>query len=204
MAVVQFSIDDAFKKAWETFRATFGMLVLCTLIYVGVPTLVNMIAGKLFGNFFWLFLVYLAQLFLQAWLSVGFVRICLLALDGKPFSVDMMFSGLDKVLPFLLAWYLYLLGFAIGFLLLVVPGLIFGTIYGFFPFLMVEKNLKPIDAFNESARLTKGSRLQLFGFYLLILCFNALGALALLIGLLFTVPISMLAMAFVYRRFKST
>ena len=43
-----------------------------------------------------------------------------------------------------------------GFMLLVVPGVIFGLMFMFTPFIVVERELGPIDAMEESNRLTRG------------------------------------------------
>ncbi len=57
-----------------------------------------------------------------------------------------------------------------------------------------------MEAFRESARMTDGQKGQLFLFGLVIALFNLAGALCLLVGLLFTIPASMMAMAYVYRK----
>jgi len=46
----------------------------------------------------------------------------------------------------------------------------------------------------------KGYKLKYFGFMLLLLLINILGMLALIVGLVVTVPLSMLAMASFYNR----
>jgi uncharacterized membrane protein len=203
VAEAKFLIDEAFKKAWEIFSKNAGILIVCALLYLGLGAILNMLSGMIFARgHLWLLLVYITQIFLQAWLLIGFIRISLRLLDGKKADLSVLFSGFDIIVPFAIAWFLFAIGFGVGLVMLVVPGFIFGTIFGFTHFLVVDKGLKPIEAFYESARLTKNHRLQLFAFFLLIACFNLLGVLALGIGLLFTIPISAVAMAFVYRRFS--
>ena len=52
---------------------------------------------------------------------------------------------------------------------------------------------------NESSRITRGHKWPLFGFVLMLVLINLLGALALIVGLLVSVPVSTLAFAHAYR-----
>lgn len=86
-----------------------------------------------------------------------------------------------------------------GLILLVVPGIILGMVLYFTLFPVIDRGLGPLQALSESARITKGHRWQLFLFSLAFLGLNILGLLALVVGLLVTIPVSWLAMAHVYR-----
>jgi uncharacterized membrane protein len=87
----------------------------------------------------------------------------------------------------------------IGFVLLIVPGLIAMTVLMFTKFVVVDRKLGPIEALKESARITKGNRMTLFLFLLSLIVINLIGLLALLVGLLVTIPVSGLAMLYAYR-----
>ena len=69
----------------------------------------------------------------------------------------------------------------------------------FFKYLIIDKGLGPIEALKESRRITTGQRWQLLLFVLILALLNILGALALFIGLFVTMPVTMIAMAHVYR-----
>jgi len=87
----------------------------------------------------------------------------------------------------------------LGLILLVVPGIVAAVALIFVPYLIVDKKLGPIDAIKESWRITKGHKWQLFLLMLVLGLINIAGALALLVGLLVSIPVSMLAMVHVYR-----
>jgi len=87
----------------------------------------------------------------------------------------------------------------LGLILLVVPGVIAALALMFATYLVIERNLGPVDALKESVRITKGNRWKLFLLALAMLALNILGAIALLVGLLITIPVSLLALAHVYR-----
>lgn len=87
----------------------------------------------------------------------------------------------------------------VGLVLLIVPGIIIGLALSFTLYLVVDKGLGPINAFKQSLVLTKGNRWKLFLLSLALLGLNILGLLALLVGLLVSVPITFLALMHAYR-----
>lgn len=91
------------------------------------------------------------------------------------------------------------LAVAVGLVLLIVPGIIFGLMFMFATFIVIERELGPIDALSESHRLTRGHKWQLFGFVLLLILVNLLGLLALVVGILVSIPVSTLAFVHAYR-----
>jgi uncharacterized membrane protein len=70
----------------------------------------------------------------------------------------------------------------------------------FYDYLIVEHGVGPFAAIRRSAEITKGAMPRLFAFFGVVLGVNLLGAAALLIGLLVTIPMSFIATAFVFRR----
>jgi uncharacterized membrane protein len=123
-----------------------------------------------------------------------------LAAHDNPKTVDL--SSLWHPRPFwkfLGASILLAIAVIVGFLLLIVPGIIFGLMFMFTTFIVIERELGPIDAMNESNRMTRGHKWQLFGFVLLLLLVNLLGLLALVVGLLVSIPVTTLAFVHAYR-----
>ncbi|PIY16553.1 MAG: hypothetical protein COZ15_05435, partial [Elusimicrobia bacterium CG_4_10_14_3_um_filter_49_12_50_7] len=88
----------------------------------------------------------------------------------------------------------------LGTLLLIVPGIILGIKFMFFSYFIVDKNAGIIESLEKSAELTKGSKTNIFLLALLLWLINAAGALCLGIGLIITMPLSMTAVAYVYRK----
>ncbi len=93
---------------------------------------------------------------------------------------------------------------AIGFVLLIVPGIIIGIIVGFSLYIVIDKELKPFDAIRESARITKGNRWNLFLLGLALLGVNIVGFCLLLVGLFITLPLSSIAVVHAYRTLSRT
>jgi uncharacterized membrane protein len=87
----------------------------------------------------------------------------------------------------------------IGFVLLIVPGIIAMLLFMFSTFIVIDQGLSPIEALKESMRITAGNRLPLLGLLGLLLLILFAGMLALGVGLLVAMPISTLAFAHAYR-----
>jgi uncharacterized membrane protein len=87
----------------------------------------------------------------------------------------------------------------IGLALLIVPGVILFLMFMFSTIIVIERGLGPIDAMSESRRLTRGHKWQLFSFTLLLFLINVLGLLALIVGILVSIPVSALAFVHAYR-----
>lgn len=87
----------------------------------------------------------------------------------------------------------------IGLVLLIVPGIIAAVAFFMTQYLVVERKMWPIEAMKESARITKGNRWTLLLLILAAIGINIVGLLALVVGLLVTVPVTMLAFAHAYR-----
>jgi uncharacterized membrane protein len=101
----------------------------------------------------------------------------------------------------LLASILFAIGFYIGLILLIVPGIIFACVFGFYGFVIAERGegVGVMESLQRSADITRGHRWQLFGLGVLIFLINIVGLIACFIGLLFTLGISILAWAYAYR-----
>lgn len=87
----------------------------------------------------------------------------------------------------------------LGLILLVVPGVIAGIMFMFATYIVVDRKLAPLEAMRESRRITKGHLWDLFLFLLAIIGINILGLLALVVGLLVTIPVTSIAIVHAYR-----
>ena len=90
-----------------------------------------------------------------------------------------------------------------GLLMLIIPGVMWGARFGFAPLLVVDEGRGPIDALDESSRITQGVRGQLVLFGLAMFGINLIGLAALGMGLLLSVPSTGLAAIFVMRKLQA-
>jgi hypothetical protein len=143
-------------------------------------------------------------LWIIKWIAqVGLIKIFLKVYDNEPASAREVFSYAHLAVKYLLASLLYSLIVLGGLLLLVVPGVIWGMKYQMYALLILDKNLGIKEAFKKSAELTSGAKLSLFVFMFVIGFINLGGILCLVVGLLITVPVTLMAYVHVYRSLLS-
>ena len=88
---------------------------------------------------------------------------------------------------------------AFGTLLLIIPGIIALVGFIFAQYLIAEEKTGIFESFKESWKMTRGNRWKIFWLMIVLVFFNIFGALALVIGLFITIPMSYLMYAHLYR-----
>lgn len=137
-------------------------------------------------------------------LQAGLVAIALKTIAGGTPRVADLFSQMRFFWRYLGASILYGLIVLGGFLLLIVPGVIWFLKFSLWPYFLVDQNVGVIESLKLSARATKGYKPSLFVLYIYLGAVNFLGIVALFVGLFFTAPITLLAIAWVYRRLSAS
>lgn len=202
----KFSISEAIKFGWEVFKKKPWFLIGVILVIFFINSIPNTITEQLRSDDYSLILALIGLAFwiLNMLVSLGGIKISLALTDGKKAEFADLFNGYSLLINFILASILYALIVVFGMVLLIVPGIIFAIMFHFYSYLIVDKNMSPVDALKESKKLTSGSKWQLFLFGLVLLLLNVAGVLALLVGLLITVPVTMIAYAYVFRKLQGT
>ncbi len=98
-----------------------------------------------------------------------------------------------------------LVGLAVvgGLILLIVPGVILAARLSLAKYYAADKQLTPLAAWRESMRRTKGRAGKIFVFFLALLGVNLLGLLCLVVGLFFTIPLTHIAFALLYKKLSA-
>lgn len=78
------------------------------------------------------------------------------------------------------------------------------SLFVFSPFAVIDRELGPIEALKESLRITKGHRLMIIGFLIVIALLNILGLIFLIVGILVTAPTTSLALMHLYRTLSAS
>jgi uncharacterized membrane protein len=193
-----FTSAEALRFGWHTTMANLKSLLVLGAVAAFLALLQRAIAPPGGGHVLLSLLVQLAQVFV----TFVWIRTALLLHDGEPLAWPLMFQGVDGFLAFLLTAFLFGLIVAGGMILLVVPGVYWALKYGFALFVAVDQKTDPVAALRESGRLTDGEKWHLLGFGLLLMGVNLVGAMALGVGLLVTLPTTWLAAAYVYRKLE--
>lgn len=200
MAEKKFSISEALRFGWDTTLGNLlffiGVLILAWLI-PGIP---NFIAEALKENKIPSIALSLLALILNIIISIGLIRIALIFCDNEKAQISELFSDVHLFFKFLFVSILYMLIIAGGLILLIVPGIIWLVKFQFAAYLVVDREMGPIEALKKSAQITSGAKGDLLIFWSACFGIIILGLLALIVGLFVAIPTTALAYAFVYRK----
>lgn len=188
-------------KSGRAFVAEqWGLIILAA---VGAPILLSILSKileKALEHSALSFGAHIGIFALSLIISLGAKKITLDLVDGKDAQLGDLFSQSQLFWKFLLATVVYAVVLVVGFILLIIPGIYFSLKYGFFGYILVDHpELSAMESLSESARLTEGIRWQLFVFSLALIGINILGAIVFGIGLLYTLPVSIMAYTALYR-----
>jgi uncharacterized membrane protein len=201
---MEFSTGSALRFGWETFKKRPWFFVGSTVVILLASGLIDAFSSaidaavggsaeqpSIIGT--------VVNLGLGTLLGMGATAFYLAAHDN-PDTVDL--SALWHPQPFwkyLGASILYAVALVVGLILLVVPGIIFALMFMFTTFIVIDRELGPVEAMKESNRITYGHKWSLLGFTLVLVLINLLGVIALVVGLLVSIPVSSLAVTHAYR-----
>lgn len=207
-------IGDCVKRSFELTKRHFGMLVGVGVVYFVLSALsgaVTELAVLPFGGSLdetketppaavavGFVMNILSQIF-TLWLGLGLVRIGLNVVSGKEVAIGMLFGESGKLLTAILASILYYAMVIGGLILLIVPGIYLALRFGQYQNAIVDKNLGVFDSLKYSSRITEGNKMNLFGLGIVGVLIILAGVIALVVGLIFAIPVAWLSTMVAYR-----
>lgn len=212
----QFSIRESLRYAWDTTVASPALLGATALYLlfayafgeareVGRPGTFKpqeLSSAEVVAIVFAIPLMIVLVLFISYVVSAafaGYTKFLLKLRDGEEPRVSEVFTNRRYAWRVLWTSVAFFLLVGVGLVLFVVPGLYFLSKYLFAPVLAVDKDTSFGASFRESARITKGNRMRLLKFVLLLLVAMAVGSLNM--GLAFVVlAVFSLAEIDIYRK----
>ncbi len=197
-----FSMNEAISFGWETMKTNIGFFIGLLIIAFLIEHIPDWIAGYAHkqGLGFIGYILNVTAVVLALVVQLGKIKISLKFCKGIKGEFDDLLSSFDLLINFIAASLLYLFIIMAGLILLIVPGVILGLKFSLYPYLMIEKGLGPIESLKASAIATDGAKMDLFLFGLMLMLINLAGFLFFVIGLFATIPTSMVAYAYVYRK----
>ncbi|MDD5567400.1 MAG: DUF975 family protein [Patescibacteria group bacterium] len=196
MSESKFTIGEAVNFGWNKTKENAGLLIVVVLITMAVGGFGTLFSRSGAAVYFINLVVWVVGLFI----GIGVIKIMLKIYDGQKPELNLLWSGGPVFVNYLLGSILVSLIVLGGLILLVIPGIIWSIKYSMTTYLIVDKGMGPTEALRKSGEITQGSKWQLFLLGLVLALINMAGALVFVIGLLFTIPLNNLAMAFVYRK----
>lgn len=195
-------VSEVFGHRWMVLKKHFLELLLVFLVQalLSLPvgftnTLLNLnemesLPGSLFN------LIYCVLVLIPV--SVGYAWVNLKAVRGESFRIQDMFFAYQRIRDILLAYLLIGLVIGIGFVLLIVPGVIFACRLAFVPYLIMDRKMEALEAIRKSWCMTKGSAGTIFLMGIVSFFIIIGGLICLLVGVIPAAMWTSLAFASIY------
>jgi uncharacterized membrane protein len=210
-----FSAPDAIGWGWRKFTQNVGPILLAVLTFVVVEIVVGIIGGLVGGGgspfamsgssmdfSFAGLIVNLISTAISIVLSAGFARAALDVVDGREFDFFGAFGRLNLV-NVIVASVIVSVLVTIGFILLVIPGLVALFLTYFTTLYVVDDDAEsPVKAITDSVKLISSRVGDSLVLALLNILVIIAGVIALVVGLAVAYPVTVLASAYAYRKFR--
>jgi hypothetical protein len=199
-----FSKSEAILFGWNTLKENFWFFMGLLAIVIAIEIVSGLFMSSLNENAPKA-LVIAASIItavINLLIGMGVIKITIKLCDREAANYRDLFSSYRLLFNFIAGSIIYGAIVAVGLALLVIPGIYFAFKYQFYKYLIIDRGMGPIEAIKKSGILTRGVKVNLVLFWLMLLGINVLGLIALGAGLLASIPISWLANAYVYRRLQ--
>lgn len=133
-------------------------------------------------------------------IDMGMIKIGLDFVKKKSSKIKELFLQHPKFWRYLGATILYALIIIGGLILFIVPGIIWAIKYQFYGYFIIEKDKGIKEAIKESGKITEGVKWDLLLFNALVILINLVGVITFGIGLVFTIPTTQIATAYMYKK----
>ncbi|SHM57206.1 hypothetical protein [Phytopseudomonas punonensis] len=205
-----FTISGLLSEAWQLTKGTKGIIIGGFVVFYLAIFVASFIIGGVLGIFSMfsenLVLIIISQLLTTIFASAvsypfiaGLNMIGIRRAAGQPFSFNEIFSHFGRTLPLLGVAVLMMLLIYLGMILLLIPGIYLAVAYMLAIPLVVERGLSPWQAMEASRKAITQHWFKVFGLFLLLGLIVSISAIPLLIGLVWTIPLFVVAMGVLYR-----
>lgn len=201
-----FAIGDVLREAWEKTQGAKGTIFLACLIYaailIGVSMvlgLLNVVTGGTAGSIVLQVVTQLVTTAISMPMAAGLTIIGIRRSVNAPITPGLVLRYFNMLLPlFVMTLLMYVL-VILGYLLLILPGIYLSVAYYLAIPLMIDKNLGAWEALESSRKAITKRWFAVFGFLLLLGLINLATIVTLFIGMIWTIPMSLIAMGIFYR-----
>lgn len=179
------NIGQYLSSGWSLFASKMGGFIGFTFLLV----LINIVLGVIpvIGT--------IASFVVNAPLAAGYYIVAKKLMNGEETQFGDFFKGFDYFLPLFLAGLVSGIFIVLGLMVLVIPGIYLMIGYMFTAQFVVHKNLSFFEAMEMSRKLITKQWFMFFALTVLMILINSVGLMLLGIGILFTVPFTICALA---------
>ncbi len=198
MSKPRFSIKESISYGWGVANKELWFFFKLLLVLFAIQLILDgLMAAVPFGGL-------IIAVVVRVIVAMGMISIVLKLIDKKKPRIQDLWSVYKPFWTYLGAVLLVGLGVFVGSILLLVPGIMLALGWMFFSYLLIDKNLGVMDSIKRSWEITYGEKWRLLGFGILLGFINFLGALLLGIGIFWTIPTTIMAMAYTYRKLEGS
>jgi len=191
------SYANGWGKVWKYFLELF--LIGLVGIVIGIPSGVfGWVQGAAAAAGILGFLGFVYTILIVNPVDYGVTFAHLKAARGDKLEIKDMFESFQNYLNAVLANLLVGVIVGIGFVLVIIPGIIFACKLVFVPYLVVDRKMQVIEAIKESWRMTNGHAWTVFGMGLLAIPIAIAGLICLVVGIIPAIMWIRLAFASLY------
>ncbi|WP_421919221.1 hypothetical protein [Marinifilum sp.] len=183
------TVGGCFEEAWSVLKNHFLILFLSVILasLLEIPLAYNQYIENIsdsdsVGVSFLGMISFLYYIMIATPFKYGFDWIYLSAARKKEPRFEEILSGFKKYLFATLSHLLVIGITGLGFILLIIPGIYLLCKLVFVPFLVMDKNVDPIQAIKLSFYLTKGYFWTIFGMGILSVFIIILGVICFIVG----------------------
>ncbi len=199
--------QEAVKIGWEAFKEhpwlSIGVLIFSQVLSVGFNFILTNVNG-VYESFAMGPVAMVTNQLISVYVAMVMIYAFLRMYDNKDVNLGNILLSWRKFVNYFLVTILVGVAVLIGFMLLIIPGVILSFKLSLAPYLVIDRDMGPINAIKESWRLTKGNIGYLLSLAILLLGVNLLGLLALVVGLVVSISVSFYAGIHAYRTILKT
>ena len=196
----QFSIGEALSFGWETWKSN-ALLWIGVIIVVGIVEALPQFPAQARGITLVLTVVLgLIAFVISSIVQIGLMKLSLSFVDTGRAEFGDLFNGYPVFVSYLIAAIIFGVMFGVGLVFLVVPGIIVAVIFGMVQLCDRRSRHGADRRVTAEHGPDRGVRMDIFLFGLAVLGLNLLGAIPCFLGLFVTLPMTMMAGAYIYRR----
>lgn len=187
------NIQEIFSEGWDKTKKNYWFL-FC--LFVGSTIVIGLTQHSGLLNFL-----------ISIPIGIATLGISIIIANGHTPKYGDLFKSFDNykiTLNYFLSSIIYIIIVLIGLMLLIFPGIYLAIRLQFYKFLVIEnENTKPIEAIKESRKITEGYFWSLLYFMFIIIVINLIGAIPFGLGLIVTIPFTVVTSAVLYKKLHS-
>lgn len=194
----------ALRQTWEVIKANYDIAIGTAVLFfagsLASGTIQYLVEGYVEGKIAKYIFGFLVGTLVFTPIRVGTINIAIgFAFESKAAFKDYLATA-GQYVKYILGYFIYWAIALIGLVLFIVPGVILAIRFQFFDYFILKYNSGVVESFKRSSTLTAGLKSKLLGFNIASILFMMSGLLALCVGYYITIPISIGAIAFIFRR----